>query len=264
MEEEIVAVEAPETEQEQPAVEAQVAPAEDAPTPEAAPEPAVPADPTLELAERLAKLDPRQFRTLINRHPGLAGVIGAEQQRAIAADRQRLQEHAAEQAQARALQELEALAKNDPVAFTERWLGETEKAKLRSNLDGLRGQTRSEYATRVGQAYRNIPEWAELNTDDVQRLHAAVVGKNDDEAIPAFAAAAAEIVAMKKAQKALQNWRTKELAKERETIRLEEAAKLMQGTPAPSTERPKSTPGGNPAAMSDADFNKWWKNRYGR
>lgn len=264
MTDEIAAVEAPETEQ---APEEATEVEETSATPEegdaqAVETPQAPVDPMQELSERLSKLDPKEFRRVINQNPSLAGVVGAEIQRAVAEREARDREEYQRQAKAKAEAELETLAREDPLAFTERWLSQTQRQKAQQQFQGVRGTARQEFATNIGRAVRELPEWGELSQDDHQELIGEVSGKNDDEALPVFIRKATQLVGRKVAQKMLNDWKAKELPKEREAIRAEERAKLLRATGAPDLEQPKGMPDGNPANLSDEEFTKWWNKRY--
>jgi hypothetical protein len=211
--------------------------------------------------EELEKADSRELR----KHPKIAGIIGSELQRAIQAERERIKIDEGEKAARDAEQKLRELAQSDPVTFADRWLSDAQKADVQRQLDDLHRKTRSDLATRIGAAFREIPEWKELTPEDMESLAKEVMGKSDDEALPVFSRAATKAVAKRMADKIVAEFKEKELAKEREAIRQEEAAKLLKNSDAPDGKPPKGTPSGlNINAMSDAEFDAYWKKKYGR
>lgn len=217
--------------------EAQPAETLSEPAPTAEPEP-TPAATTVDWLSELDKADPKTLRT----HPKIAGMIGSEIQRARWEEAQRLEQQSAGKAAQEAEANMRKLASEDPVAFAEKWLGDWEQTQLRNQLDGMRGQTRSELATAIGKAYHELPEWAELSEKDHETLARALMNKSDDEVLPIFARMAHDIVAEKRAQKKITEWQSKELPKIREAVRQEEAAKLLKSTEGPATTQPKGTP----------------------
>ncbi len=213
----------------------------------------LPADTTPAWLRELDSADPEVLR----RHPRIAGIVGSmfDQWR---------QRHEAEQAQKTAAEGAEAerkrlreLRKTNWSAYDaemdEREAREEHETELQRHL----GETRQQFAERLGRAYRNLPEWSEFSQQDIETLAAAVANKSDDEALEAFAVTGAALVADKRTAKKVSEWAQKELAKEREAIRKEEAAKYLQGTERPDMARPKGLPAKfNPAALSDEEFDK--------
>jgi hypothetical protein len=209
----------------------------------------------------LEKVDARELR----KHPKIAGIIGSEQQRAIQTERERIKVEEGERAAKAAEQRLRDLAQKDPVTFAEQWLSQAQKDDIQRQLDDLHRKTRSDLATAIGRAYQGLPEWKELSQEDQEALGRAVMGKPDDEVLPLFTTHAADLVARRRAERQFNEWKTKELAKEREAIRQEEAAKLLKGSDAPDGRAPKGEPAGvNVHTMSDAEFDAYWKKKFGR
>ena len=216
------------------------------------------ADSTPDWTRHLETVDPKELR----KHPRVAGMIGSEIERAITRERERIQREEGARAAQQAQAELERLAREDPATFSERWLSEYEQNKMRTQMDELRGRTRTEFATLIGQAYHNLPEWADVTPEEHQKLAGAVQGLPDDQVIAAYNAAALDLVANRRASKLLSQWREKELPKERETIRAEERAAALSKTDSPGITRPKGVSQRvDVNAMSDADFDEYWRSR---
>jgi len=204
----------------------------------------------------LEKADSKAVRS----HPKIAGIIGSEIQRAIQAERQRTQAEEGGKAAREAEARLRKMAQDDPVTFAEQWLSDDQKQDIRRQLDEIRGKTRAEYATNTGRAFQDVPEWKDLTEADHEALAKALMGKQDDEVIPLFTRHVTELIAEKRAQKLLAQWKDKELANERKAIRDEEAAKLMKGSDAPDGARPRGTPAKfTPESMPQEDFDRYWQ-----
>jgi hypothetical protein len=210
--------------------------------------------------EELDKVDAKELR----KNPKIAGIVGGEVQRAIQAERQRIQQEEGEKAARAAEQKLRDLAQSDPVQFAEQWLTEAQKTDVQRQLDNLHKTTRSDLAQKIGAAYRDIPEWKELTPDDFDKLARAVMGRPDDEALSIFSREATDLVAERRAERKVKERWEKEIAKEREAIRQEEAAKLLKNSEAPDGKPPKGAPANtNIRGMTDEQFTKWWNERYG-
>lgn len=222
------------------------------PTTDAAPsQPAV----TPTWRDELDKADPKE----IVQHSRVAGIIGSHVQKAIEVERQRIAHDEGQRAARKAEEELQELAQNDPVTFAEKWLTDAQRRQMQDQLSNLRSSTRSEFATAVGRAFTDVPEWRELNEADHEALARAIIGKSEDEVIPLFNRHALDLVATKRAQRLLADWKAKDLEKERAAIHQEEAAKLLGGSEAPDMARPKGMPSGvNIKAMTDPEFNDYW------
>lgn len=195
----------------------------------------------------------------IRRHPRFQGILDSTLEQERARIREQIAAQQAEESRQKAEQELLRLANDDPYEFSRRYLSEAEQKRLAKNLDDLRRSTRTEYAQKLGQAYSSLPEWREFSPEEQAKIAQQLAGKSDDEVLGAFATAAVDVLAERRAQKRLADWREKELVKEREAIRQEEAAKKLQGSPRPDLSR--GTQGGkfDPSQLSDAEFNKWYQ-----
>jgi hypothetical protein len=194
---------------------------------------------TSSLQQLLDQADAKELRS----HPRIAGIIGSENQRAIQAEKQRIKVEEGVAAAKAAEAELLQLAQDDPVAFSEKWLTDKQREKIQGEISDLRDSTRRDFATAIGRAFRAIPEWGDLTPDEHTTIAKAILNQPDDEVLPLFNRTALELVAVK----------------QREAIRQEEAAKLMQNGAAPDLARPKSAPGRlNFSKMSDREFAEYW------
>lgn len=230
-----------------------VAPTSDAP-------PIAPAATVSSWQDELDKTDAKSLRS----HPKIAGIIGSEIQRAIQLEKQRIATEEGARAAKEAGEHLRKLAQDDPVAFAEEWLTKEQQADIQSQIDNLKGQTRHEFATSIGRAYSNLPEWGELSDADHDTLARAMIGKSEDEVIPIFTHKALDIVAEKRARKLLEQWKAKELPKEREALRQEEAARMLKTSESPDITPSKGLPAkSNVNELSDVDFEKYWKSKFG-
>jgi cytochrome c553 len=240
------------------------------PTTEGTPEPQVqepavsvspPVAETPTWLQELDKADPKTLRT----HPRIAGIIGNEIQKAIADVKERIKADEGRRAAEEAEAKLRQLAEDDPATFAQQWLTEAQRNDLKRQLEDLRGKTRHELAEKVGQAMHDLPEWKELGDSDMQKVAEACAGKSDDEVIPIFNRTVLELAADRRAKKLFEQWKEKELGKEREAVRTEEAGKLLKGSVAPDQTPPKGTPAKvNVNEMSDAEFDKYWETRFKR
>lgn len=216
--------------------------------------------------QELEKADAKDLR----RHPRIAGIIGAELQRAVEADRQRRQEEQnridREQSEAELLKFLEDnadyLKQNHLKAYDQ--LMFLRRQYTDHQLGGVRERTRAELATAIGRAYGDVPEWKDLTEADHETLAKTVMGKSEDEVIPLFTRTALDLVAERRTQRKVNEWKEKELTKEREAIRQEEAAKLLRNSEAPDATKSKGQPAAGPniKSMTDEEFDKYWNSRH--
>lgn len=246
-------------------VEAPVTPEPAPAEPQAAPEATTAAEPAPQAAtptwqEVLDKVDSKELR----KHPKLAGILGSETQTAIQRERERIQHEEGEKAARAAEQRLRDLAQRDPVQFAEQWLTDQQRTDVQRQLNEMGAKARSDLAKRIGQAAAALPEWKELTQEDHEKLARALAGKGEDEVIPVFFSTVADLVTDRRAERRKEDWKAKELAKEREAIRQEERANAFKASDAPDGKAPKGTPAGtNIGAMSDKEFDEYWKKRYG-
>jgi hypothetical protein len=181
----------------------------------------------------LDEAPPEELRS----HPKFWGIVGSE----LETRRQRWESDNAARLEAEASKKLEedllALADNDPDALAERFKTDVFKRRQEQGVASLRSGAREEMVRNIGQAYRALPEWAELTPADHQEFYEALAGKKDDEVLPTFNALAARKIAQVQARKQIDTWRQTDLQKERDAIRLEEQTKLLQGGDRPGIGR---------------------------
>ncbi len=249
MSEEINPVEAPVTTD---------APAQEAtPTPEAE----APIAQTPSWKDEISKVDPKELRS----HERVAGIIGSEVQKAVQNyERSKLDEL---NQRARKTQEddMIRLAKENPEYVKEHYPGfyeiatQTEKRRAMDEVQGLKGQAVSEFAEQVGRAIQDLPEWGERTQEEWDDIAKELVGKTDNEVMAVFNKKVIDLVAKKRTAKAIEDFKTKELPKEREAIRLEIMAEQLKNSESPDTTKPKSQPGKvSPADMPQDQFDKYW------
>ena len=199
----------------------------------------------------------------IRKHRRFAGILGSEmatQRTNWERDQKATQQRqAAEEAERQML----AQAQSDPVGFAEKWLQGKQGELTARELEGMRGGLRQDFARRLGESFRGLPEWAEMTQDEHAKLLTAVQGKADDDVLTAFTAAAADLVAERRAKGRFEKWKSTELDREREALRTEEAAKLLAKTPGADISRSKrGSDSVDVDAMSDKEFDKYWRNRF--
>lgn len=225
---------------------------------------ATPADSGPDWTATLDKVDPKELR----KHPRVSGMIGSEIDRAVRAERDRHQREAEGRTQEKQVGDLIKLYEENGNTLR------TEYPDAYSHLSGLvqsqqnlalerkRGETRKEFAERIGAALFDFSDGQVLEPSELTELEQAMSNKQDLDQLEAFARTATKISVRKQVAAEVAKWKEKELPKERETIRKEEAAKLLTDSRAPSARRGS----GNPkkvdiAAMSDEEFNKYWESR---
>lgn len=199
----------------------------------------------------------------IRKHRRFSGILGSEMatqrqawERTQAAEQRRL---AAEENERQML----AQAQSDPVGFAEKWLQGKQGELTARELEGMRGSLRQDFARRLGESYRGLPEWADMTQDEHAKLMEAVQGKADDEVLTAFAAAATNLVAERRSIQRFEEWKKKELDREREAVRKEEAAKLLAKTPGADISRGKTRPDTvDVDSMTPRQFEEHWKKHF--
>lgn len=220
------------------------APAQDAPAAEAAEASAPAVDTPSDWSKHLESVSTDDLR----RHPKVAGLVGNMVDQAMRRWRADQDQQVSQRAAQEAEEQLLKLAKDDPEAFSERFLSDKQRERALQNFSRLREDTRAEFAKSVGRAYQDAPGWDEI---DHTALAKAIQGLPDDEIIPAFHKAAMgqllEINAQKKAKAEFDGWKTKELAKEREALRKEVAAELLKKDAKPDLTRARTAGAGRPA-----------------
>lgn len=236
-------------------------PTEQPQTETAPPQPAEtpPAEPVLSPQEQafkwLAEAPPEE----ILRHSRLGGILGQRAQAAREQGRKEAAEEAERFARLRAQEELDKLAREDPAEFASRYLSNKEQQRIREEQRTVRDGVRKEFAEQIGKTFQNLTEFQQITPEEFGKLQEAVAGKTDEEALVAFNLAATDIVAERRASNRLKEWKEKELAKEREAVRTEEAAKLLKNGDRPDLRRGSQPAPFDPSKLSDAEFKKWYE-----
>jgi hypothetical protein len=173
----------------------------------------------------------------LRNHPKFWGMVGSE----LESRRERWERDNSERLAVEAAKKLEEelldLADRDPDALADRFKTDVFKRRQEQGVASLRSGAREEMIRNIGQAYRAMPEWAELTPADHQEFYEALAGKKDDEVLPTFNALAAKKIGDVRARKQIDTWRQTDLQKEREAIRLEEQTRLLQGGDRPGIGR---------------------------
>lgn len=195
----------------------------------------------------------------IIKHPRFGGILGQRVQEERERTRKEIETEQAKKAREDVEREMEELANYDPREFSQRWLSAREQERIKDQEKTLRDGIRKEFATQIGETFRTIAEWQELTPDEFSRLQQAVAGKDDDSAVGAFNIAALEIISDRKSTKRLEEWRAKDLAKEREAIRAEEAAKVLSKSQRPDLARGSQPGPFDPSKLSDKEFDDWYR-----
>lgn len=238
---------------------------ESAVTPEATPQPTTPpaaaetppSAATVDWSAALNGVDPKALRS----HPRVAGIIGSEIQTAIARAKAEVLDEQGRQAATAAEQRLRELARTDPIAFAEQYLTTAQQTDLQRQMQTLHAQTREEFAKNIGRGYQALPEMAELSPDELGQLKTALEGVPEDDVIVRFNASLMDLLANRRAQKLHEEWKKKDLSKESEALRKEEAAKLLQAQATPDMASPKGLPVVDVRSMSDKEFNDYWEKK---
>lgn len=234
-----------------------------APVQDAQPEAAAEAQPQAPATDWRAALDAVPAEEL-RRHPKFAGVVGSEKQLWQQEFQAREQERLAAEAKAAAEKELEQLAEQNPVSFADRWLGERQAQKVREQLAGLETNARQAIGQQVGAAFHAIPEWAEIASDPDALAHLATTmqGKGADEVIPAWNAAAVELVANRRARVLFERQLAERLQQERAAWETEAAARGFVTSARPDLVRGGRVSSADPEPdfrREPAAWNAWWE-----
>ena len=203
-------------------------------------------------------------RDAARRHPVVAGIVGDLLEKERARIRHELtveQEAAATVAAATAERDrLRELRRTDPPAYAEEMEQKEAETEYQDSLTKLRGETRTEFAARIASAVGRSKEWAEIKADPVaaKKLTDALAGKADDDAVEAFVETSTDLIAERRAQQRLGEWKSADLAKERAAIRTEERAAALKSGASPDISKPRT---GQPSSPLDTlppgeDFNR--------
>ncbi len=219
------------------------------------------------------------WRTLINdvdaaelrKHPRFAGIVGSEIDRALKRKEADLAAEARRKAEAEQDDEVARLLDENDETLSSRYpkarerLQALREARSQSNLQQQIDEARNALARQLGQGYTSLPEWAEMTADEFATIQQALQNLPPEQQVVTFAQKATELVADKRSKKAIAKWQKDELAKVREAIRQEEAAKLLAQTPSPDTKRASGLPSElDISKMSDSEFQTYWNRRFKR
>lgn len=247
------------------------------PTAEAPPETPSPAEPQAaeqpeeeptdwdSLDATLAKAyerDPKTAADRLKKHRAIAGIAGnIAERRAQELSQQQEQQRQAE-AQRKAHDDLLKLAQEKPLEFADMYLSHAEAEQARERVLAVERNAAKQIMEQIGAAYQGLPEWKELSDEEKTRLQEAVADSPEIEVLPRFNRAALDIVADRRAEKRL----TDRLPKEIEAARKQWEAERLAAEQAPDLRSPSTTVRRriNWGSVPDEDFNKWWKERFGR
>lgn len=206
--------------------------------------------PTLE--QLLEKADPEELR----RHPRVAGIVGRmlAQERTAWDQQQRADQE--RQAREKAEAELEELARTQPLAFADRYLSDKDKARVQEQLATMKASTARSIVEQVGRTFGTE---FNLTSDELAEVTKALAGKTDDEVVPTFTKTVTRIAAEREAKKLFEQWREKELPKEREALRQEEAARLLKRERGPDMSRSRGGAQIRPHLLPQEEFDKWYE-----
>lgn len=232
--------------------------------------PAPPAEGEAPPAPELPELDRATILALLDKHGedpdfrkdlrqrrwlgGMAGEIAAQQ-------RVQEQQEAAANAIAAEKQRLKDLYENDRVAFADEIKTKLDVEEERREKAGLRDMTRREFAAKVGDALRDLPEFGELTAQDVEALSKSLAGVPEDDVVAVFTKKATDIVANKRAQKISEANKSEWLAAERKVWDAEQAQKRAQERRSPSIRQPSqgnATDDGEPADYLSPAWDAWY------
>lgn len=195
----------------------------------------------------------------LRRHPKFAGVVGSEKQTWLEEFKARETERLATEAKAAAEKSLEELAERNPVEFADKWLGERQTQKVREQLAGLETTARQDIGRQVGAAFHAIPEWAEIAGDPEALAHLATTmqGKGADEVIPAWNAAAVELVATRRARAIVEKTLAERIQAERAAWETEAAGRGFVTSSRPDLVRGRGVATADPEPDFRRDPKAW-------
>lgn len=199
---------------------------------------------------------------IVAKHRRVQGIAGSHAERLFQRRQQEWTADQEAQARKRASDELEAEARDNPLAFSDRFLGHREAEKARERIQGVESNAQKQIMTQVGEAFHEFEEWGQITDEERSRLATALQGVPDNKVIAVFNKTALNIIADRRAEKRLQD----RLPQEQEAWKKQWEAERLTSEGGPDLRRPSSTTRKpvNWQAMSDEDFNKWWKQRHGR
>ncbi len=191
--------------------------------------------------------DDPDFRKEARSQRWIGGIAGE------VAQQQRLQEQ--HEAAAKAVEaervRLKELRTLDPLKFAEEIGERMDVEEERREKAGLREMTRREFASKIGAALQDLPEFKELTADDIKQIGTALQGVSDDDVVAVYTREAANCIAEKRAQKLYETRHKTEVAEERKAWGREQATKKVQERRSPSLREPSQ---GNAQDQGEPDF----------
>jgi hypothetical protein len=175
----------------------------------------------------------------LRRHPKFAGFVGSEKQRWQQDYEAQHKARQEDEARQKADEELRELARVNPVAFADKWLGSEEARAQQARLDGLETKARQDLASQLGAALHGVEEWAGVIADPeaLSAFTLAPAGKPPGQELPAIFEKAADLIAEKRARARFEKWKADELPKEREALKAEITAELLAQSDRPDLVR---------------------------
>src|SRR5207253_8260932 len=120
-------------------------------------------------------------------HPRVAGIVGSMVDQAVRRLGAQQQAEMSARAKAEAEREMLKLAEADPYAFSQKYLSEAQardaQAKLQQAQADLAAQQAARFATAIGSALKDVPEWKEMSESEFEALAKDVGQENDPEAV---------------------------------------------------------------------------------
>lgn len=183
------------------------------------------------------------------------GILGSELHRSRQVWEQDQKAQTERQAREQAERELEDMARMRPVEFAEKYLDDKAAGRIQKQLETVKASTAQEYMHQIGTAFG---QEFNLTQEEIEEISKALAGKQNEEVLPAFNVAAAKVVTQREAKRLFEEWRTKELPKERDALKQEVAADMLKKDTAPGVakSRPPSTL--KPHQLPDDKFDEWY------
>ncbi len=198
------------------------------------------------------------------RHRRVNGLVGSHAQRLAERQRESDQAEARVKADREAEDRILKLAEDDPFTFSQHYLQGKAKERQELEMSQLRTNAQKKLFERVGQSYGQLAEWKTLTPEEFAQVSQSVNGVAEDDMLPAFNAAALDMLANKRAASRMDAQFKERLASEVEVALQERLAARMRGDTSPDMSLPSSGVGAfDPRSMSDQDFDRWYKRRFG-
>lgn len=210
-----------------PATEAApAAPAAEAPAPEAA-------DDRPAWARAIDEAPADQLR----KHPKFAGVLGSEYDNLRRTWEAEQKAKADAEAERKAQESLRQMARDNPVAFAEKYLGDAEAQDYTQQLQTLSAAQRDRMARDIGAALREDPDWQTLSADDHAKLVRSLAGVPEEQVIGVFFREAKALLAEAKANRKVEEYKATALKKEREAAEAQANAAALTANGRPDIGR---------------------------